>query len=67
MHIKKLLAIQTGDRYLDSERELLRRLEELCGPLIDIDPVGNARLVHFTAKEYEALPFVSIRLIEGIL
>jgi len=49
--IKKLLAIQVGDTFLDGRRKLLKRLEELCGPLLDLDRDGNVHIVHYTAKE----------------
>ncbi|KAF8245041.1 hypothetical protein K440DRAFT_663078 [Wilcoxina mikolae CBS 423.85] len=55
-HIKKLLAIEVGNNHLDGRRKLIKRLEELCGPLLDLDKDGSVYIVHYSAKEYLTSP-----------
>lgn len=49
--IQSLLAIRSGDKSLNTKMKLIKRLEQLCGPLLEIDHRGVVRIVHYTAKE----------------
>lgn len=45
------LAIRLGDRSFVRKRKLLRQLDELCGPILEIHKNGIVDFVHFSAKE----------------
>lgn len=43
--------IDKEDRCINKKRIILRRLDELCGPVIEFDAEDKIHFVHFTAKE----------------
>lgn len=49
--LEQALATRVGERSTNKRRRLLRRLDELCGPILEIDVGEKVHFVHFTAKE----------------
>jgi hypothetical protein len=49
--LEQALAIREGERCTNKQRRLLIRLDELCGPILEIGGGGKVNFVHFTAKE----------------
>lgn len=49
--LEQAMAIRAEDKGIDKRRRLLRRLDELCGPILEIGVGEKVHFVHFTAKE----------------
>lgn len=49
--LEQAMAIRAEDKGIDKRRRLLRRLDELCGPILEIGVGEKVYFVHFTAKE----------------
>lgn len=49
--LEQAMAIRIGDRCINKRRIILRRLDELSGPILEIGVDEKVHLVHFSAKE----------------
>lgn len=49
--LEQAMTIRIGDRCINKRRRILRRLDELCGPILEIGVDEKVHFVHFSAKE----------------